>query len=443
MDPSLPRTLAEVVGAQHCLTGAERGPYVVEGRTPCAVVFPGSVDEAARVVAAAAAAGVPVIPWGGGTAMGLGAPPRDGAVVLGTRRLNRVLEHEPGDLTATVEAGITMEGLQAALGRRGQWLSLDPPFPDRATLGGVLATNAAGPRRYLYGTARDLVIGLKVVGADGAVVRAGGKVVKNVAGYDLVKLHLGALGTLGLVVEATLKLRPVPESDRACCARFADVAAAGAAARALMAADLLPHSLELLGASAAAACGLGDGAPAVVAAFDGLPATVGWQVEEAGRLLRERGASAVTALDEAGTASLLGRVRDVRGLVPGALAVARAAVLPTRVAPFLAEAEGGVRAAGLRIVAAAHAGSGIVTCVLGGPGGDPPGTAATVKVLGWLREQARATGGELVLESAPLAVKEEVSVWDAPSPAVRLMARIKAQLDPAGVMNPGRFVGGI
>src|SRR5207244_474408 len=115
---------------------------------------------------------------------------------LGLRRLDRVLEHEPGDLTATVEAGITLAALQAELGKRGQWLSLDPPSAERATLGGILAANAAGPRRHLYGACRDLLIGLTVVGADGSIVRGGGKVVKNVAGYDLPKLYVGSFGRL-------------------------------------------------------------------------------------------------------------------------------------------------------------------------------------------------------------------------------------------------------
>ncbi|MGH7322327.1 MAG: FAD-binding oxidoreductase, partial [Candidatus Rokuibacteriota bacterium] len=280
MSVTLLRTLAEIVGPAHCLSGADRGPFVVEGRVPRAVVFPATAEETARVVAAAASADVAVIPWGGGTQMGLGAPPRDGAVTIVTRRLARVVEHEPGDLTATVEAGLTMDALQQALGTKGQWLSLDPPFPSRATLGGVLATNASGPRRYLYGTARDLVIGIRVVNPAGALVRAGGKVVKNVAGYDLAKLYIGSLGTLGLIVDATLKLRPRPEADRACWAVFDGVGPAAAAASAIMASDLMPHSIELLDGEAALACAPAIGVPvesrdarghaALLLGFDGL-----------------------------------------------------------------------------------------------------------------------------------------------------------------------------
>lgn len=451
MSPLLLQTLADIVGPAHCLAGADRGPFVVEGRTPCAVVFPGTAEEASRVVAAAAAAGVPVIPWGGGTQMGLGAPPRDGALVVATRRLARVVEHEPGDLTATVEAGITMEALQTALGVRGQWVSLDPPLPARATLGGVLATNASGPRRHLYGTARDVVIGTRVVGADGALVRAGGKVVKNVAGYDLAKLYIGSLGTLGLIVEVTLKLRPRPEADQACWATFADVAAAAAAVRAIMASDLVPHSIELLDGAAAAAsqgamgvaarAGEGVGA-ALLLGFDGLPVTVAWQVAEAERLLRAAGAAGVRVLGEPEGARALAFVRDLASALPEPLALARVGVLPAQVGRYATEAAAAVRDAGLGLVTVAHAGSGILRLVLTAAG-EGRGVPGTVKALGLLREQARALGGHFLVEWAPLAVKEEVAVWDPPGPAVRLMQAIKARLDPQGIMNPGRFVGEI
>lgn len=445
--PSFLRALADLVGSAHCLTGTDRSPYVVEGRTPCAAVFPGTAEEAARIVGLAAAAEVPVIPWGGGTQMGFGAPPRDGAVVVATRRLAHIVEHEPGDLTATVEAGMTMAGLQTALSAKGQWVSLDPPFPERATLGGVLAANGSGPRRYLYGTARDLVIGLRAIGPDGAVVRSGGKVVKNVAGYDLVKLYIGSLGTLGLIVEATLKLRPRPEADRACWGAFASVAGAGAAIRAVVESDLVPHSIELLDAPAVAACGtpaaVPEGGAGLLLGFDGLAATVSWQLDEAARLLAAAGAREVVALDEAGAAAALARVRDMRGSLPSPLAVARAALLPTQVPAFLDEAAAGVRTLGLRLATVAHAATGVATLVLSGGAGEASVAADTVKALAWLRDYTRAAGGELVVEWAPLWVKEEVSVWEPPSAAVRIMQRIKAQLDPKGIMNPGRFVGGI
>src|SRR6185503_17632550 len=340
MSATLLRSLAEIVGPAHCLGGADRAPYVVDGRTPCGVVLPGSPDEVGRGVRAAAAAGVPVLPWGGGTQMSRGTPPRDGALVVGLRRLARIVEHEPGDLTATVEAGITLEALQAALGARDQWLPLDPPTPGAATLGGVLAVNTAGPRRHGYGTARDLVIGLRVVAGDGQLIRGGGKVVKNVAGYDLVKLYIGSLGTLGIIVDATLKLRPRPEAEGACWATFPTLAGAAEAAAMLAASELGPTALVLLDARAAQAAAPGAGLPVsamatVLVAFDGLARTVAWQADETARRLSAGGARAVDVLDAGGTARALETVREARRLLPDPVALATVGVLPAALGAYL------------------------------------------------------------------------------------------------------------
>jgi glycolate dehydrogenase FAD-binding subunit len=447
MTAPLLRSFAEIVGPAHCLGGADRAPYVVDGRTPCGVVFPGSAEEVARVVRAAAQGGVPVVPWGGGTQIARGAPPRDGALVVSLRRLDRVLEHEPGDLTATAEAGITLDALQAALGTRGQWLPLDPPAPGATTLGGVLAVTAAGPRRHGYGTARDLVIGIRVVAADGQLVRAGGKVVKNVAGYDLVKLYIGSFGTLGIIVDATLKLRPRPEAAGACWATFPSLAPAAEAAAALAGSELGPVALALLDSQAAAACGrqagLGGGpTPAVLVAFDGLAGAVEWERDEAAERLRAAGARTVEGLDTAGTERALDVVREVRRLIPAPVAVATVGVLPADVGAYLETAAQTARAAGLRLAAVGQPGPGLITLILAADGGEiPPGATATA--LARCRDVARARGGHLAVEWAPLGVREACPVWDPPAPAVELMRGLKARLDPAGLLNPGRFVGGI
>jgi glycolate oxidase FAD binding subunit len=447
MTTSLLRTLSEIVGPAHCLAGADRAAYVVDGRTPCGVVLPGSADEVARIVAVAATAGVPVIPWGGGTQMSRGTPPRDGALVVGLRRLGRVVEHEPGDLTATAEAGITVEALQATLGRRRQWLPLDPPAPGESTLGGVLAANAAGPRRQGYGTARDLVIGIRVVAADGRLVRAGGKVVKNVAGYDLVKLYIGSHGTLGIIVDATLKLRPQPEAEGGCWARFPTLDAAARAAADLAGSELGPVALTLLDARAAEAFAgasrlPAETGPALLIAFDGLARAVTWQADEAARRLRAAAARTVAMLDPAGTARALEAVREPRRLLASPGAIATAGVLPTEVGSYLAAADGTARAAGFEVAAVAHAGHGVVTLLLGHAEAPRP-ASLTAAVLAEWRTAARARGGHLVVEWAPLGVREACPVWDPPGRGLDLMRGLKARLDPQGVLNPGRFVGGI
>ncbi len=435
--------LRGIVGPAHVLTGADCGPYVLDGRAPEAVVLPGSKEEVAAVLLAAGAADLPVTPWGGGTKMGIGAPPRRLGLVLGLKRLNRLLEHEPGDLTATAQAGMTLGALQRELGTRGQWLSLDPAHADEATLGGIVSSNAAGPRRHLYGACRDLVIGLTVVTAAGTLVKGGGKVVKNVAGYDLPKLFVGAFGTLGVIVEATVKLRPRPDADRMVVARFASLKEAGAAARAVMGSDLLPSALDLVDGETLRALELGgpDGA-ALLIGVDGIAEQVHWQCTEVERMLRLQGLVDARVLDaDARDAAWRARGGLGRGAFPETAAVMRWVVLPAQVADVMEQGMGVALRAGLPVALAAHAGVGVVEAVLaGGEGADA--TKVSDVLIEW-RTLVRAAGGQALVESAPLAIKERVPVWDDPGPALRIMQRIKSQLDLSGLLNPGRFAGGI
>src|SRR3954464_14425830 len=192
------------------------------------------------------------IPWGGGTRISLGFPPRAADLVVQTAKLNEIVEYEPADLTVTVQAGMRMAELQARLRAEGQMLALDPAAADRATIGGLIAANASGPLRLLYGTARDLVIGTRVVNADGVISKAGGRVVKNVAGYDLNKLYVGSLGTVGVIVELSFKLHPLPQAQGLLLASFGSAEDAAGTIAALMRSPLGPGAIEVLDAGAAA-----------------------------------------------------------------------------------------------------------------------------------------------------------------------------------------------
>jgi glycolate oxidase FAD binding subunit len=432
---ALLESLRKTVGSAHVLTGVELSPFVVEGRTPDAAVFPGTIDEVAAVVRDAAAAGAAIFPWGGGTAVALGEPPPRTGLVVGLRRLARLVEHEPGDLTATVEAGLTVDALQAALRARGQWLSLDPPDAARATVGGIVAADASGARRHLYGTVRDVLIGLTVVTAAGAVVRGGGKVVKNVAGYDLPKLFIGSWGTLGIVVEATFKLRPLPDDERLLAVRFDRLKDVGAAARAVLASDLIPNAVEVVDPPAATALGL-TGEPTLVVGFDGLREQVDWQVAELGTLVGPLGGRDVTVLPSTAWPRLPTLARDA---IDAPAAVMTLSVLPSVVADAMEQGAQAARQHGLTSAWAAHAGVGAITAAL--QAGRELSTVAAV--LAEWRAIAKAAGGHATLVWAPLAVKAHVPVWDDAGPAGRIMQRIKAQLDPGNVLNPGRFVAGI
>ncbi len=184
----------------------------IDGVTPHLVTTPASAEQVGAVLSACSEAGATVIPWGGGTAMALGNPPRSADVVIKLEKLNRVIEHDSANLTVTAQCGMTLNALQSTLATQKQFVPIDAPFPARATLGGIVAANLNGPRRGFYGSVRDLVIGMKVALASGESIKAGGKVVKNVAGYDMCKLFVGSLGTLGIITEATFRVAPAAES---------------------------------------------------------------------------------------------------------------------------------------------------------------------------------------------------------------------------------------
>ena len=431
--------LRAIVGPSHVLTGIERSPYVIEGRTPEAVVFPGSVEEVAAVVAHAAEAEMPVVPWGGGTAIGIGVPPVRAGLVLVLTRLAALVEHEPGDLTATAQAGITLAALQTALRARGQWLSLDPPDAGRATLGGVLAANASGPRRHLYGTPRDVLIGVTVVTADGAVVRGGGKVVKNVAGYDLPKLFVGSFGTLGVIVEATVKLRPVPDEERVVAVHFERLEDVAATLRAVLASDLIPNAVDVVDAASGAVLGLPAAPATLVIGFDGLGEQVDWQVAELADVVVPCGGSKPTTLAPAVWDRLPSAARDA---FADPAAMMTLSVLPAVVVATIARGAQAARGSGLASAWCGHAGVGHITASLRAEIArhDPAVVAA---VLDEWRAAAHEGGGHASVTWAPLPVKSALPVWDDAGAAGRLMQRIKAQLDPRNVLNPGRFVAGI
>jgi glycolate oxidase FAD binding subunit len=431
--------LSAIVGPPHVLAGVELSRYVIEGRTPEVAVLPGSIDEVAAVVAYAADVGVPVIPWGGGSAIGVGVPPTRAGIVLVLTRLAALVEHEPGDLTATAQAGISLGALQSALRARGQWLSLDPADAERATLGGVLAANASGPRRHLYGTARDLLIGVTVVTADGAVVRGGGKVVKNVAGYDLPKLFIGSFGTLGVIVEATVKLRPAPDAERLVAVSFERFEDAGVALRALLASDLIPNAVDLLDAGSAETVGLPAGAATLAIGFDGLADQVDWQVAELASVVVPCGGAKPVAASTATWDRLASAACDSVG-TPAAMMTL--SVLPASVAETMQRGAQTALRHGFISAWCAHAGVGHITAALSAEGTRPEPASVAAVLEDW-RASARAGGGHASVTWAPLPVKSALAVWDDAGAAGRLMQRIKTQLDPNNVLNPGRFVSGI
>ncbi|TMA36883.1 MAG: FAD-binding oxidoreductase, partial [Deltaproteobacteria bacterium] len=250
-----------LVGAAWAAPG--RADDAVDGAVPAAVVRPGGVEEVQAVVRAAAEGRQALVASGRGAHLDVGAPPARLDALVRLDRLARLIDHQAADMTVTVETGCSLACLAAALAAAGQWLPVDPPRPEDTTVGGLIAADLSGPLRASQGTVRDLLIGLRVVGADGALITGGGRVVKNVAGYDLPKLHVGALGTVGVIVEATFKVRPRPAAEEAMVVACRSAREAADAALAVRDSDADPLWLEVAGAGGLPE-GPGEGAAAVV-----------------------------------------------------------------------------------------------------------------------------------------------------------------------------------
>jgi glycolate oxidase FAD binding subunit len=443
----LPRKLAEIVGAEQVSAGPAAAAYAVGGAMPGFVVHPGTQEQVAEIVAACGAAGAAVAPWGGGTTQGLGRPPGRLDVVVCLDRLARIVEFDAANLVVSAEAGVPLADLGWVLAVKREFLPLDPARMDRRTVGGVIATNASGPSRLLYGLARDLVLGMRVVLGTGERIRCGGKVIKNVSGYDMTKLFIGSLGTLGIITEVTFKLLPVPATRATVAGVFADLDQASAVITRALESFLLPEAMELLDAQALAAVprlGLaGSAGYGLAVSLAGSPETVERQVRDFLGLFTEGQAATSTTLRPEESPAAWSEIRDALDrAVEGPERVCVKLGVPISQTPaFIAKAAALMRRDGWRGAIAAHAGSGVVRAACALPAGTPPEPVRDG--IEALRREAEAAEGSLVVEEAPPAVKRHLDAWGKPGEAFAVMRRLKAEFDPAGVLNPGRFLGGI
>jgi glycolate oxidase FAD binding subunit len=408
--------------------------YGIDGVEARFLARPRSVEEAGQVLAAAAADGLAVSFVGGGGKLGLGNPPERLDLVVETTALDQVLEHAAGDLVVRAQAGVRLADLQATLAPAGQQLALDPPEP-RATLGGVVAANASGPRRLRYGTVRDLLIGITVVLADGTVARAGGKVVKNVAGYDLGKLFCGSLGTLGMVAEVIFRLHPVPAAASVVTLAVDGPAQAGEAVGRLQETALEPSAVELTVDE--------FGWPGrLTTVFEGIQPGVEAQAAAAAELLGRVGEAAVAG--PGGVEAALSQL-GARPFEKAEYAL-KATFPPAELAGVLGDLAGTERRwSGGSL--SAHAATGVLWLASAAREGDLPADSPAfpmaVAAIRDQRERLAARGGSLVLVKGPPELKRAVDVWGPPGDAVGLMRRVKERFDPDRRLGPGRFVGGI
>ena len=409
------------------------GGILGDNRFALATDRPEDVEALCQAVRERVAAGHAIYPQGGRTAIEYGGIPRSPGVVFDTTAINRLIDYPSADMTITIQAGMTLSSLRAILGEQHQRVLVDAPHPDRATLGGIYATNTSGPRRYGSGRPRDQIIGVSFVTSSGVVVKGGGRVVKNVAGYDFPKLMTGSLGTLGIITQLTLKVRPTPEASALVWVPFGTLKTLAVALDQLNASSTRPIALELLNGSAAQTIGQTLGLPAetgvMVIGFEDNASSIAWQLD---RIKVELGQAGLVVSEGVACAPLWEALTEFQAIELGPISLV-ANVRPSTVVAFIERLDP------QRWSVQAHAGNGIVRAHSLGEW-DLQSAADQVQQL---RRAADSDGGNLILSRCPTEWKDRLGVWGQPRADWSIAERVKKALDPHGALNPGRFVGRI
>lgn len=427
----------QTLGADAAATGDATAAFAVDGQRPSAVCYPEHVSGLGLCMAAAADNDLAVIPVGNGTQLGIGRSPQLYDVAMCTRRLQRIVAHEAADMTVTVEAGATIEEVNRALAAASQFLPFDPPRPSDVTIGGLIATDAGGPLRLEYGKVRDLLIGVRAVLADGTIVKGGGRVVKNVAGYDMMKLFTGSHGSLAVIAEATFKVRPLPEVEQLFVLAADKIETAVALGMRTLAAQMRPAFVEAVNESVGISFEL-PGA-AVVIGCHGSAAEIAAQRAELDLI---SGNANVELLDAPTSDLLMRRLRNMPA-VPGS-AGCKVITSPSRLASTLGHIVAETRKRSVEVAIVAHVGSGVavVRCPIERAGAGPFADFAR-----WVRGEVCAEGGTVIFDALPTTLKDRIDPWSTDrtitSGQLSLMRGIKEALDPRRLLSPGRFVGGL
>jgi glycolate dehydrogenase FAD-binding subunit len=442
------RELAAIVGEAHFAAGAtscER--FATDGQVPDCVIYPNSAEQVALALKCTAENGLAVIASGGITKLGIGNLPGRYDVALCTRNINQIRYYEPSDLTAGVGAGMALKDFQNLLKTDGLWLPLDPYESGNATLGGIVATNASGPLRHFFGAPRDMVVGMQIATTEGKLIRTGGRVVKNVAGYDLGKLMIGSYGTLGVIAEVNLKLFPLPADRQTFVLSTGTLGIARDVRRSILTSPIQPLRMVLVDAGAVGMVNVGNkpdqpnNEPQIWLEAGGSPSVVERTRKELDALGRAVGAKVHTCARE-GAERIWQTISDFNGRIvrthAGAV-VLKGSMPIANVEEFLSLAR--QEAENEKVGTASVAQSGVGVLQMGLLNLQSASQAAGL--IRRIRKAAEKTGGALSVISASADVKAQVDVWGTPGTGFALMRKLKAAWDPKGTLAPGRFVGSI
>jgi glycolate oxidase FAD binding subunit len=453
--PSWLSSLATLVSAEQLDIQATRlQEHAVDGFVPRVIAYPESAEQVASILHWAQQEKLALLPRGGGTKIHLGGIPKRLDVVLSTSRLSKIHEYDVANFTLTAGAGLRFSSVAELTAAHRQTLPLQYAF-STATLGGLIATNASTPKRLLYGGVRDLLLGIRVALPSGEIAHFGGKVVKNVAGYDMCKLFLGSLGALGVVVEATCKLYALPERDETQLAVFPTLGQGAAAVAQIMGTQLLPSQMLLLNPTAGSAVALQDaanmaaGGALIVLNWEGMDEAVERQLIDSTRICQGQGGVAVHRCAGEAQAALRQRLAIFNPCGHGQTAhephlLVRLGTVPARV-PAVMDAL--ARLLSPLVPEALIAGDcGVGLIHLGLQRNVAEAAMIDDSLLRILLELPRLVapeGGYAVVERAPLRVKEQLDVWGPPPASFPLLQTLKRTFDPEGILNPGRFIGGL
>ena len=454
--------LAEIVGPSNVNEDPSGlAKYEVDGSRPSMAVCPGTDSEAAEIVKYANREKLSLVACGARTKLAMGMPLRRYAMALDLSRLNHVVAYDPGDLTLSVEAGIPLSELARILSERGQFLPLAALFFRQATVGGTIASGVDTPLRQAYGTARDFILGMEFVTGQGTIAKSGGRVVKNVTGYDLHKLMIGSLGTLGVITKINFRTFPLPKTTRALVALFGSAEEALKMRDGIAQSPFSPLTLEVLSPRVAQLF-TGETAtriepkpfrPGILSAdrwalttgFSGNEAVLERYIAGLTDMAKKTGAQQISLIDESESAGALGRKRE---FVPIALAsspaavILRLSVVPTKMHELLDKSASAAESNDLSWAAMAR-GVGAIYFALLPEAVDDQSRIRVVDACNKVLAAADSIGGNCTIPWCPAEWKPELKVWGAPSRDLFLMEKLKGVFDPNGVLSPGRFVGGL
>jgi glycolate oxidase FAD binding subunit len=454
--------LADIVGLSNVITDpAQLAAFAIDDKKPSASVSPPSAAEIFEIVKFARKEKLAIIATGARTKLGIGLPPRQYDIALDMTRMDRLVSYDPGDLTLSVEAGIPLHKLGAILAEHGQFVPLAVPYFDRTTIGGTIASGVDGPLRQLYGTARDYLLGMEFITGEGVVAKSGGRVVKNVTGYDIHKVMIGALGTLGVITRINFKTFPMLSSSRAFVATFQTVERACGMRNRVSQSHLAPVTMEIfspgvanLFASDAAKRIAPTSIPENIfsgsrwiftSGFAGNPNALARCENDLRKMVEECGAVDAAVLEGPQLASAFALKREFISIALScspATTILKISVLPRQMAETLTSATREAESCGLRWVAMARGVGVIYFAILPGESGEA-GKQQVVQASDNILLACAALGGNATIPWCPSAWKNTLKVWGLPRADFAQMLKLKKAFDPDRIFSPGRFVGGI